>query len=199
AGMMALLYAVQGAFWPLLAVHLHDLGIDGRWRGAIFATNALGALALPLGAGQLVDRFLATQYVLALAAALGTGLLAALASGTVVAPAPFFAVMLAYWLLTAPMNGLSAALALRNLTRPQEQFGGVRLWGTIGWMAVGWMATGVLTWSGATRAGQGAYAAFGLAAALSALLAVFCLRLPHTPPLAVGARGQGAPRPSGAL
>ena len=33
SGMMALLYAVQGAFWPLLAVHLRDLGIDGRGRG----------------------------------------------------------------------------------------------------------------------------------------------------------------------
>ena len=29
AAMMALVYAVQGSFWPLLAVHLADLGIDG--------------------------------------------------------------------------------------------------------------------------------------------------------------------------
>ena len=29
SAMMALVYAVQGSFWPLLAVHLADLGIGG--------------------------------------------------------------------------------------------------------------------------------------------------------------------------
>jgi len=33
AAMMALVYAVQGSFWPLLAVHLQDLGLNGRSRG----------------------------------------------------------------------------------------------------------------------------------------------------------------------
>jgi MFS family permease len=184
AVMMALLYAVQGAFWPLMAVHLHDLGVSGRWRGGIFATIALGAMVLPLGAGQLVDRFLAIQRVLALSAALGTGLLATLACTTVAAPSALFVLFLGYWLLTAPMNGLSAALALRNLPRPREQYGSVRLWGTIGWMAVGWLVTGVLMWSGSARTGQGAHAAFGVAAVLSALLSCYCLSLPNTPPLA---------------
>jgi MFS family permease len=199
--MMALLYAVQGAFWPLLAVHLHDLGIGGRWRGAIFATMSLGALTLPLGAGQLVDRFLAIQRVLALAAALGSGLLVLLASGAIVTPEAVFGILLAYWLVTAPMNGLSTTLALRNLARPREQFGGVRLWGTVGWMAVGWIVTAVLMWSGTTRLGQGAFAAFGLAAVLSALLSGYCLTLPHTPPLAVGtvARDSSTMGPRAAL
>jgi len=42
--------------------------------------------------------------------------------------------------------------------------------------------------------GQGAYEAFYLASALSALLAVYCLTLPDTPPLAVDARGASGPR-----
>ena len=83
SAMMALVYAVQGAFWPLLAVHLADLGIKGRDRGWIFATLAIGSTAVPLGAGQLVDRLMATQRVLALIYAVGTGLLAVLASGWV--------------------------------------------------------------------------------------------------------------------
>ena len=64
--MMALVYAVQRSFWPLLAVHLADLGNRGRERGWIFATLAIGSLAVPLGAGQLVDRFMATQRLLTL-------------------------------------------------------------------------------------------------------------------------------------
>ena len=61
SAMMALVYAVQGSFWPLLAIHLADLGIGGRDRGWIFATLAIGSTAVPLGAGQLVDRLMATQ------------------------------------------------------------------------------------------------------------------------------------------
>jgi MFS family permease len=190
--MMVLVYGIQGAFWPLLAVHLQDLGIAGRWRGAIFATLALGALATPLGAGQLVDRRLAMQHYLALIAALGTGVLVVLARGTFVAPGALFGLFLIYWLVTAPATGLSTTLALRNLARPHEQFAAVRLWGTIGWMAAGWMATGVLTLAGSSRGGQGAYEVFGLAAALSALLAISCLALPHTPPLDRAAGGTSA-------
>src|SRR4051794_4458324 len=57
--MMALVYAVQGAFWPLLAVHLKDLGLAGRERGWVFATLAIGSCLMPLGAGHVVDRFFA--------------------------------------------------------------------------------------------------------------------------------------------
>jgi len=48
--MMALVYAVQGSFWPLLAVHLQDLGLNGRSRGWIFATLAMGSVIVPLRA-----------------------------------------------------------------------------------------------------------------------------------------------------
>src|SRR4051794_16240749 len=82
AAMMALVYAVQGAWWPLLAVHLHDLGISGRGRGLIFATMALASLVAPLQAGRLADRILPTQRFLALLYALGTVLLVLLAVGT---------------------------------------------------------------------------------------------------------------------
>ena len=192
AGMMVLVYGVQGAFWPLLAVHLQDLGIGGRWRGAIFATMALGAMLVPLVAGQIVDRRVAIQRFMALIAALGTGLLVVLALGSVVVPAALFGLFLVYWLVTAPTTGLSTTLALRNLARPHQEFAGVRLWGTIGWMAAGWLVTGVLTWSGSSHTGQGAYEAFGVAAALSALLSIYCLTLPDTPPLAIGERGGSA-------
>jgi MFS family permease len=192
--MMVLVYGVQGAFWPLLAVHLRDLGIDGRWRGAIFATLPLGSLAMPLGAGELVDRRLAIERFLALAAALGTVLLAMLARGVAAGPLALFVVFLTYWVVTAPTTSLSATLALRHLARPHEQFAGVRLWGTIGWMAAGWLATAVLAASGAAGAGQGAHAAFGLAAALSAALALYCLTLPSTPPLAGAAGAASGPR-----
>jgi MFS family permease len=177
-----------------LAVHLADLGIGGRARGWIFATQAIGSAAVPLGAGQLVDRLMPTQRFLALVSALGAGLLAVVAAGWVDSAGGLFGIFLAYWALTAPSYGLCNSLALRNLDDPGREFGGVRLWGTAGWMVAGWVVSLVMAGTGAARAGQGSYAALGVAAILSAAFALYCLTLPHTPPLAVGARGEGALR-----
>jgi MFS family permease len=189
--MMALVWAVQGAFWPLLAVHLRDLGVGGRERGWIFATLALGSLVMPLGAGHLVDRVWATERVLAVIYALGTAFLAAFALGATTYAWGLFALFFLYWLLTAPGLSLSASLVLRHLQRPREEFGRVRLWGTFGWMSVGWLVSAVLAWSGSVRGGQGAYEAFWVAAGLSLVLAAYCLTLPHTPPLDVDRAEEG--------
>ncbi len=155
---------------------------------------AIGSTAVPLGAGQLVDRFMATQRVLALIYAVGTGLLAILASGWFRSSGGLFGLFLVYWALAAPAYSLCNSLAMRNLNDPGREFGWVRLWGTAGWMVAGWVVSLVMAASGSTRAGQGAFESLWVATAISAVTAVYCLTLPHTPPLAVGPRGQGAMR-----
>ena len=103
AVMMALVYAVQGSFWPLLAVHLADLGIGGRGRGWIFATLAIGSMAVPLGAGQLVDRLMATQRLLALIYAVGHGAAGGRwPRGWSAQAGWMFVVFLAYWCVDRP-------------------------------------------------------------------------------------------------
>jgi MFS family permease len=184
AAMMALVYAVQGAFWPLLAVHLGDLGLDGRARGWIFATLAMGSAIVPLGAGQLVDRLMPTQRVLALAHALGMVLLGILASRLVDQAGWLFLIFLAYWMIVGPSYALCGSLAMRHLDDPARQFGGVRLWGTIGWMVAGWLVSLVMAWTERNRSGQGAHVAFLVATLLCMGFAAYALTLPHTPPLA---------------
>lgn len=186
--MMALIYAVQGSFWPLLAVHLSDLGIHSRDRGWIFATLAIASATVPLGAGHLVDRLMATQRVLAATYGVGTLFLIYLASGRVTSAPAIFGVFLFYWLLTAPAYSLANSLAMRNLDDASRDFGRVRSFGTTGWMVSGWVVTLVMAASGSTQAGNGAFEALWVAAAFSAATSVYCLTLPHTPPLAVGAR-----------
>lgn len=180
AWMMALLYAVQGAWWPVLTVHLRDLGLGDRERGWVFATIAIAALASPLVAGHVADRRMAMQRMLALIYAIGTGILLVPALGLLHRAGPLFALFLTYWLLVVPGLALSSALALRNLERPGEQFGGVRLWGTVGWMVVGWVVSLAMA---ARGDGRGTTAAFQVAAVLSAGFALYCLTLPNTPPL----------------
>ncbi len=148
--MMALVFAVQGSFWPLLGVHLADQGILGRDRGWIFATLAIGSTIVPLGAGQLVDRLMETQRLLAMIYAIGAGLLALLASGWVRSAGGLFGVFLGYWALTAPAYSLCNAMAMRNLDDPGREFGRVRLWGTAGWMVAGWVVSVVMAVTGST-------------------------------------------------
>jgi MFS family permease len=196
AAVMALVYAVQGAFWPLLGLHLADLGIHGRARGWIFATLAIGSLAVPLGAGQLVDRFVATQWLLALTYAMGTLLLVVVASGLVVQAGWMFVVFLIFWSLIAPSYSLCNSLSMRNLNYPAREFGWVRLWGTAGWMIAGWVVSVVMAIAGSTRAGQGAFEAIWVGAIVSLAASIYSLTLPNTPPLAVGPRGKHALRES---
>ena len=119
--MMALVYAVQGAFWPLLAVHLKDLGVAGRQRGWIFATLAIGSFAMPLGAGQLVDRFAGR------ADAAGPDLRRSRRASWWRwrrdwhdRPLAIFALFLVFWMVTAPAFALANAIALRHLPRPSR-------------------------------------------------------------------------------
>ena len=192
SAMMALHYAVQGAWYPLLAVHLKDLGLSGEARGLIFATFAIGSLAAPIGAGQLADRRFAADRLLSAIYAVAAGLLTLLATGVVEGPWPIFGVFLLYWVAVAPASGLGNAIALRNLSDPRRQFGGVRLWGTVGWMVAGWIVAQVLALTGGIAEQRGAAEGFAVAAALAATLSAFALVLPRTPPLASGSgRGMG--------
>ena len=187
--MMALIYAVQGAWWPMLALHLGDLGLSGRERGWIFAAYPLAAVLMSLGAGSLVDRLMPAQRYLSLCYGLGTAFLLTVALGLKVAPPVLFVLFLAYWLVIAPTYGISGAIAFRNLQRPEAEYGKVRMWGTVGWMAAGWLVSAAMASSGSSMAGGGAFEAFWVAGTSSAALAVFALFLPDTPPLAIAGRG----------
>ena len=186
------MYAVQGSFWPLLAVHLADLGIGGRGRGWIFATLAIGSLAVPLGAASL-------SIVHGDAMVPGTdvrgrdGLLVALASALRDAAGGMFVVFLAFWLVVGPSFSLSNSLAMRNLDDPPGEFGWVRLWGTAGWMIAGWVVSLVMAVSGSMHDRAGCIRGdLGGGRAVAGGPSIYCLTLPDTPPLAVGAAGEHA-------
>ena len=183
SGMMALVYSVQGAFWPLLSIHLGDLGVSERGRGWIFATMALASFAMPLGAGQLVDRLMATQKFIALTFGAGSFVLALLAWGVTSHVGWLFGLFLVYWLIMAPNYSLSNAISFRHLRHPDRDFGSVRLWGTVAWMLIGWVVSGVMAFSG-TKVGQGAAEAFWIALGLSIVTSIYCrFVLPDTPPI----------------
>ncbi len=182
--MMVLVWSVQGAFWPVLSIHLVDLGISERGRGWIFATMAIASFAMPLGAGQLVDRLMPTQRFLSWSFALGSIVLMIIASGLTSSALGLFSLFLVFWLILAPSYSLSNSLAFRNLLWPDRDFPRVRLWGTVGWVVVGWLVSLVMVLASSGPAQKrGATEAFWIAAVVSMITAVYCRTLPNTPPV----------------
>ena len=121
---------------------------------------------MPLGAGQLVDRFMATQRLLALTYAIGTGYCSSSwrRGSWLHAAAGCSWSSSVFWLVVGPAYSLCNSLAMRNLDDPLREFGWVRSWGTAGWMIAGWGVSLVMAVSGSTRAGQGAFEALWVGA-----------------------------------
>lgn len=192
--LMALVYAVQGAWWPILTTYLADGGIGARMSGLIFATMAIAASLSPLSFGRLADRVWDAKYCLACIYLVGAAGLFYLAAAGPTGAWTWFWLLLAYWLVTAPGYALANAVVLRNLDVPHREFGKVRLWGTVGWMVVGWLVSLAFRAAGGGHSGIGARAGFWVAAVLSVIVSVFCLSLPKSPPVRTQrSRGFGPP------
>jgi len=158
----------------------------------MFAVGAIGALLAPFVAGQIADRFFATEKFLGVSHLLGAVLVWQLAS--LESYGAFLKFSLLYSILYAPTLALTNSLAFHHLEDRDAQFGRVRLWGTVGWIAVGiavgqWLLyrhtpSGPGVTQAAVDAAQaaGRADAFRLSAILGALLGVYCFTLPHTPP-----------------
>lgn len=195
--MMFLQYAIWGAWLPFLWSFLSDhRGMDGEQIGSMFAAGAVGAILGPFIAGQVADRWFATEKFLALSHLAGAALIWQLAD--IEDFRVFLVFSLLYGCLYSPTMALTNSLAFHHLPDRVRDFGRVRLWGTFGWIAVGigmghWLATAHTPEgldAAAVHAAQvaGKADSFRLSAILGALMGLYCLTLPHTPPSRSGAR-----------
>lgn len=187
--MMFLEYVVWGSWLPLLALYLSDVLHFTGWQIAwIFGTQAIAAVVGLFIGGQLADRFMSSEKVLAVSHAIAAIAMFTLAFTTTFWP--FFAIMLVYQLVFMPTLSLTNAIVFHHVTDAQKNFGRIRLWGTIGWIAASWPFYFLL----GGKAGADLHAAlpsiFWVSGLVSFALAAFsAAALPATPP----ARAEGAP------
>lgn len=182
AVMMLLEHGSWGAWVPLLPRHLEVLEFSGLQIGVVFSTMALATLSSVWIGGHLPDRWIPAQRLLAGTHLLGAGLLLLAASAT--SFAGVFALLLTYNVICIPNLGVTNHIAFRHLADGNREFGGIRLWGTLGWILAGWtigawIAFGGPTWLPAPRLSD----CLRLGALLSLAIALYALFLPHTPPL----------------
>jgi nucleoside transporter len=190
--MMFLQYAIWGAWLPLLWPFLHGhRGFEPGRIGDMFAVGAVGALVAPFIAGQIADRYFATEKYLGLSHILGALLVWQLA--WLESYWSFLAFSLLYSLIYAPTLSLTNSLSFHHLPDRDRDFGRVRVWGTVGWIAVGiaigqWLLyrhSPADATEEAVRAAQyaGMADAFRLSALLGVFMGLYCFTLPNTPPV----------------
>ena len=174
SAMMFLQYFVWGAWYVTMGTWLgQTLHFSGEQIGLAAGTTALAAMISPFFVGMVADRFMATEKILAALHVLG-GIVLFFAS-TQTRFGAFYGVILVYTLCYMPTLALSNSLSFRQMADPGREFPPIRVLGTIGWIAAG-LAIGTL---GLEATGTPLQVAGGA----SILLGLFCLALPHTPPL----------------
>jgi nucleoside transporter len=172
--MMFLEYFIWGAWYVTLNTWLaKSLHFSGTQLGIAAGATTIGAMVSPFFVGLVADRLFATQGLLAAMHGLGAVLLF-LASRQTTFPY-FYAIILLYSLCYMPTMALTNSLAFRQMKDPQTEFGPIRVLGTAGWIVAG-LLIGNLHIEATAMPMQ-------LAAASSLLMGIYCLTLPHTPPL----------------
>lgn len=177
--MMVLQYAVWGAWAVPLASYMSGpLGFDGASVGWVYSTTAIAAIISPFFIGMVADRYFSTERCLGVFHLIGA-LFLYLASKTGSGEVTYlFSIMLLYSLCYMPTIALTNSLSFRNMSKPDQQFPGVRVFGTIGWILIGWVI-GFKLFGLEEISAQPLLMASGLSVALG----IFCFFLPHTPPM----------------
>jgi nucleoside transporter len=133
--MMFLQYAIWGAWNPILGQYVTTLKFSGVETAHLYNALPLACMIAPFIGGQLADRYLPTQYVLAGLHLLGGAVLLLIAGQT--AFMPMLILMLVFAFLYAPTLALTNSISFKNMENTGKEFGGIRVWGTIGWIVVG--------------------------------------------------------------
>jgi nucleoside transporter len=173
--MMFLEYFIWGAWYVTLGTWLANaLHFSGQQIAWAAGTTAIGAIIAPFLMGLIADRYFAAQRVLA-ALHLAGGVILFLAASQVTF-VPVYVLLLLYSACFMPTLALTNSLAFRQMRSPETEFGSIRVLGTIGWIVAGLLIGGLKLEATAVP--------MRLAAAASLLMALYCLSLPDTPPLA---------------
>jgi nucleoside transporter len=199
--MMFLNFFVWGIWFVTMGTYLTmgKIGADGGQTGLAYGTQCLGAIIAPFIIGMIADRFFAAQKILGVLHLVGAALLYYISTQS--SFGSFYSLLLTYMIIYMPTLALVNAIALKQVTNAEKEFGGIRVWGTIGWIVsgliIGWMAwepaTELVkagTIENATAQAKDALSTaasklnitFLISAIISAIFGVFCFFLPNTPP-----------------
>lgn len=193
--MMFLQFAIWGSWVIVYYPFLVDKGFSPAQATSVTANIYLGAMISSLFAGYIADRFVNSEWLMAICHFLGAGLLYAMSQIT--SPDQYsllFVVTFCYSLVFNPTLAVVNSIAFRNIPDGQRDFPGLRVLGTIGWIAAGLLIDAMFSGTMVSASsGKEVAKTIGTngpllqAAGLSFVFGCFCLlALPKTPPLGQG-------------
>lgn len=181
--MMFLEYFIKGAWFVTLGTYLTtNLHATGFEIASIFSTHSLGAVVAPFIIGLIADKFVNAEKLLGLLHFLGAFLLYKMYQA--VSAAEFYPYVLVYFIAYMSSLSLTNSITFRQLSHPEKQFPGIRVWGTIGWIISGLAISYVFHWDTKAAIQQGSLEkTFLLGSILSIILGIYSFTLPKTPPI----------------
>ncbi|MEY2408629.1 MAG: hypothetical protein QOF48_1299 [Verrucomicrobiota bacterium] len=209
--MMVMEFFIWGAWLPLIFGYLPSLGFSPAEQSWILNAFPIAAIVGMFFSNQFADRNFAAEKFLAFSHLVGG--LAILGCGFCKEFWPFFSLMLIHCLLYVPTISITNSIAFAAMKDARQEFGIVRMGGTIGWILAAWPFAFIFVDWDAVRAanpaglvdwiskalshpltGDAAKAAtrwtYVVAGVVSLLLALFSLTLPHTPPRKAATGGE---------
>jgi len=179
-------YAVWAAWMPVLAARLlGPLKMTGKQTGWIYATFPIACIFMPLLSGQLADKYVNTEIILAVAHLLG-GILMFIAVRKTTFKS-LLVVMFLYSLCYAATLPLVNSIMFHHLAKnnldPSVHSTWIFIWAPVAWAFIGWALTG---WRWIFKTGEQGRDCLYLAAILSVIMGVGCFFLPDTPPAESG-------------
>ena len=201
--MMALEFFIWGAWLPLIFGYLPSLGFTPGQQAWILNAFPVASIVGMFFSNQFADRNFSAEKFLAFSHLVGG--LAILGCAFTRDFWPFFLLMLVHCLLYVPTISITNSIAFANMRDPANEFGLVRMGGTIGWILAAWPFTFILVdWAKVDAANAQGFVnwlgtvlnsgltgdalknatryTFIVAGVASLVLAAFSLTLPHTPP-----------------
>jgi nucleoside transporter len=175
---MFLQYFIWGSWYVSMGTYLaNSLKFSGQEIGAAYGAFAIGSMISPFFVGLIADRYFASEKLLAVLGILGGMVLCALPYLSDFKS--FYPALILYCALYAPTLALGNSLSLHHLQDSKTDFPRVKIFSAVGWIGGGLVLS--------LMRGEQSSLQFFLAGAVSVLLGVFSLALPHTPPRKTGA------------
>ncbi|HEY5691359.1 MAG TPA: nucleoside permease [Cyclobacteriaceae bacterium] len=182
--MMFLEFFIWGGWFVTLGTFLGDnLHASGGEIAIAFSTQSWGAIIAPFIIGLIADRYFNAERILAVLHVMGAILMYQMYIA--IDFAGFYPYVLGYMIIYMPTLALVNSISFNQMKDPAKEFSLVRVFGTIGWIAAGLIISYVFLWDSPEARGEGMLKnTFLMVSIASAVLGLFSLTLPKTPPSA---------------